>query len=426
MTIAQDLHACPPVQAPSQGAGVPATGVGPAFPPVSARRSRSESRRSRLAYGALALANRLVPKRPEKVALHSGGDFDDGVLAVAAGLAARGLRPTVLLQDQRRRDTVRRFMPPGTRLVPKHSLRGVCHYLTAATVMTTHNVFGNRRPPASQVVVSLWHGEPPGKFVARFEGQDGLRGTYAPVCSTIGRAYRAAEFDMSPLQVPVVGAARNDRMLTADPEQLRRALLGDDAVRRVLLWLPSFRSGVWDNRTRADTGTATPSFLYSLEDLQRLDDWLVSAGALVVVKLHPRDAATFPSGLRAIRRIGPEDLEQQGITLYPALSAFDGLITDVSSVWLDYLLLDKPLIYAFPDLDDYRSGRGLNLEPFEDWVPGPLVKDIGELIAAVADVVEHRDPMREERGRARRRLHLFRDAGSTARLLDGLSLTGRA
>ena len=36
-----------------------------------------------------------------------------------------------------------------------------------------------------------------------------------------------------------------------------------------------------------------------------------------------------------------------------------GLITDISSVWIDFLLRGRPMIFAFPDLKQYRSNRGL-------------------------------------------------------------------
>ncbi|MDP9436770.1 MAG: hypothetical protein M3P93_16915, partial [Actinomycetota bacterium] len=48
-----------------------------------------------------------------------------------------------------------------------------------------------------------------------------------------------------------------------------------------------------------------------------------------------------------------------------------------------------------------------------------------ELLRALDDVVAGRDPMAEERRRARRRFHQFHDDGSAARLLDGLGLPAR-
>jgi len=332
----------------------------------------------------------------------------------------------VLLEDPKREALLRSLSVPGIQTIPKRSVRGVLAFLTARHVMTTSRLYGDHRPPSSQVVVSLWHGEPPTKVTARFSGRGGVHSTYAPVCSTVGRAYRAAEFDMHPLQVPIVGAPRNDRMLSADRAALRSRLLGADADRPTLLWMPSFRVGRYGAERRADTAGVPDQGPFPPADLQRLDAWLDEHGARIVLKVHPRDAETFTGDFRAIRVLHGPELESHMTTLYPVLSAFDGLITDMSSVWLDYLLLDKPMVFAFPDIADYRAGRGLNLEPYEHWVPGPLTTDVDQMIAAVRDVVEGRDPMAEERSRARVRFHQFLDGNSTARLLDGLGIAARS
>lgn len=383
------------------------------------------SGRRRAAYRALAVANRLLPKSPRKAVLHSTIDLEDGVLALVDELAARGVRPVVLMEDRGRAPLLRRAAGGRATAVPKRSPLGVAHFLSARYVFTTENVFGNLAPPPAQVVTNIWHGEPPTKVVGRFHpGQDGLRCSYAPVCSTLGRAYRAAEFDLSPLRVPIVGAPRNDRMLRADGPAVRRALLGGLADGPALLWLPSFRTGHWGDRARTDVapGEVHPGVPYAAADVRRLDAWLARQGVTVVVKPHPHDVDRFTGDFAALHIVTPHDLERRGLTLYPMLSAFDGLVTDMSSVWVDYLLLDRPMVFAFPDIARYRAGRGLNLEPFEHWVPGPFVRTMDDLIAAIDDLVAGRDPMREERRAARRRLHQHLDDGSTARLLDGLGV----
>jgi CDP-glycerol glycerophosphotransferase len=372
---------------------------------------------------ALGAINRVAPKNQGKVVLHSTIDLEDGILALVEEVQRRGLRATVLLEEPRRAPQLRALVGDEVRLLPKKSRRAVLAFLTARYVFTTENVYGDREPPPSQVVVNIWHGEPPTKVVARFfPGQEGLHCTYAPVMSTVGRAYRSAEFGLHPLRVPIVGAPRNDRMLRSDGGVVRRTLLGADADRPVLLWLPSFREGSWAGRTRTDVAVSHAGVPFDLEEVRRLDDWLVERGAMIVLKLHPHDAASFPTDFRALRVLSQQEMEQRGLTLYTLLPAFDGLLTDVSSIWLDYLLLDRPMIFAFPDVDGYRAGRGLNLEPYEEWVPGQFVRDLDGLLAALRDVFEGRDPMADERARATLRFHQYRDDRSAARLFEGLGV----
>ncbi len=390
-------------------------------------RPAPRSWRRRATYLALDVLNRVVPKDPDKVVLHSTIDVEDGVLALVEELRARGRTATILLEEPGRAATVRRHVRGPVRTVPKKSLRGLLHYLTARVAVTTENLYGDRPPSPSQVIVNIWHGDPPaGKVIGQFfPGVGGLHCTYAPVLSTLGRAFRCAEFGLRPMDVPVIGAARNDRMLRADAAAVRRGLLGEDADRPTYLWLPSFRSGSWAGRTRVDVAGAHPGVPFPASDLRRLDDWLVQQDARLVVKLHPHDVATFSGDFTAIRILAQQEMEAHGLTVYTLLPAFDGLLTDVSSVWVDYLLLDKPLVFAFPDVQDYRDGRGLTIEPYELWAPGAFVRDMDELILALSDLVEGRDPTGHERRLARRRFHEHLDDRSAARLLDGVGLPPR-
>lgn len=375
-----------------------------------------------LTYKVLAVLNWLMPKSRTKVVLHSPVDVEDGVLATLEHLAAQGRSATVLLEDRRRAGALRAVTGVRVRAVPKRSVRGILHFLTAGYVFTTENLFGGLRPPPAQTVVLLWHGEPPSKVTGRFAGQGGLHGTCAPVCSTVGRAYRAASFDMHPLQVPIVGAPRNDRMLRSDAALARRLLLGPDADKKVLIWLPSFRVGKVTRQRVDSTGAIHPGLPFPAEALHRLDQWLMAQDVRLVTKLHPHDLMRFSGDYSAIRVLNESELQRHALTLYTSLPAFDGLVTDMSSVWVDYLLLDKPMIFAFPDVENYRRGRGLNLEPYEEWVPGPFVRTMDELIAALGDVAEGGDSLADERRRARLRFHRFHDDRSTERLLAGLGL----
>ncbi|UCG58730.1 MAG: CDP-glycerol glycerophosphotransferase family protein, partial [Phycisphaerales bacterium] len=65
--------------------------------------------------------------------------------------------------------------------------------------------------------------------------------------------------------------------------------------------------------------------------------------------------------------------------IYPLLRLFDTLVTDYSSIYMDYLLLDRPMIFFPYDYDKYtRDDRGLLFE--YDWMtPGPKCRSQSEL-----------------------------------------------
>ena len=62
------------------------------------------------------------------------------------------------------------------------------------------------------------------------------------------------------------------------------------------------------------------------------------------------------------------------------LAVTDVLITDYSSIFIDFLATGRPVLFYAPDIAEYESSRGFYL-PFEDW-PGPVCREIDELVAA--------------------------------------------
>jgi CDP-glycerol glycerophosphotransferase len=384
-----------------------------------AGRERGPSHARRLAMRLFNAADWAVPKHPRKVLLHSIPDLEDGIQSVLSAVLDRGYEPVVLYGAPNTPDRFLRIFGDGpVRLVPKDSMDAAWHFLTARYVYVTHGLYGNPAPPPWQCVVNLWHGEPPGKVVGRYEGEPTRHATISPVLSGLGQAYRCTAFGLHPSRVPILGAPRNDRMLASDPDLARMRLLPDALDRPVFLWLPTFRRTVPGRYQRADVVGGSSVLPFDTDEVKRFDEWLDARGALVVVKAHPASGDELPGELKAIRSLTQADLESCDLTVYTMLAAFDGLITDISSVWVDYLLLDRPIVFAFPDIEEYRATRGISLEPYESWVPGPLVRTVDTLIAAVGAILDGRDEFRASRDQARRRAHRYCDDRSTARVVE--------
>jgi CDP-glycerol glycerophosphotransferase (TagB/SpsB family) len=104
-----------------------------------------------------------------------------------------------------------------------------------------------------------------------------------------------------------------------------------------------------------------------------------------------------------------------GLTLYELLANADVLVTDHSSVWVDFLLLDRPMVFALADLTSYAESRGHYFTPLADHLPGPVVTDLGELGPALVEALEH-DSWAARRGALRGEHHTHLDDGSAARV----------
>ncbi len=374
------------------------------------RRSRVRTISEWLVWSASA----LIPKNPRLVVVQGLTESEDGVLAVEQRLLERGHSPVRLTNAK-----ASAYRSPSVRYYRKLSVRGLWIFARSGVLITSHALFGGLTKAAGQRNVLLWHGEVV-KPVGAIHNDRALAADLAPVCSEIGRTYRRAEFRLKPEQVPVIGAPRNDRMLRADRRAVRRRLgwREEDAV---WLWLPTYRGGLPGGRG-GDSVRSSNGLPFDDASLSYLSERLASAKITLVLKPHPMASVDIRDPGKGLRVLCQQDIEDSGTSLYEMLAAADGLVTDASSVWIDYLLTHRPIIFAFPDIEEYRQRRGLNLEPYEDWAPGPIARDTDTLVQLLTHFRAGQDGYARNRSEMLSRFHHYRDAESAGRLLDLLGL----
>jgi CDP-glycerol glycerophosphotransferase len=108
-------------------------------------------------------------------------------------------------------------------------------------------------------------------------------------------------------------------------------------------------------------------------------------GIQLVVKPHPADGDSF--ALPGTMLLPQRALDAMKLPLYRLLARCDCLITDFSSVWTDFLLLDRPMMFYCPDWPEYAATRGFNVPELPSLLPG-IVVDESSVEAAVSAVLE--------------------------------------
>jgi CDP-glycerol glycerophosphotransferase (TagB/SpsB family) len=191
-----------------------------------------------------------------------------------------------------------------------------------------------------------------------------------------------------------------------------------DAYRGVVMWAPSFRGAAPVVNARGiRTGLLASSQL--LETLSRL---LSQQQYLLVIKRHPYEQGPAISGFANIVEVPQTRMDREQVSLYEMLAATDLLITDVSSVWIDFLALDRPILIYVPDKDEFAKERGFVLEPYEEWSPSPLLLDETSLVQSLAVALQ---PMDEHAPRRRRIARLLLPSitadGASRRLVERMN-----
>lgn len=202
-------------------------------------------------------------------------------------------------------------------------------------------------------------------------------------------------------KILALGYPRYDWMLhpSLDRKIIMKKLFGRQ-VSRIVIWMPTFRnSDVLDSK---EGQIKMPYCLPGLKDeaeLRELDQYLGAIDLMLIIKKHPVQSGwqfaedTFTN----IRFVMQEDLDDQGVKLYELISACDGLISDYSSVAIDYMLLDRPIAYILADMEEYRRTRGFVFENPLKYMPGEKLYDLQGIKGFLRNVSEGKDICREER-----------------------------
>lgn len=310
----------------------------------------------------------------------------------------------------------------------KQTLQAVMVLARTSVVVSTHgdvNLGMFNRP----FHVSLWHGFSPKGigYLRRNASRTRMREirysgsridlaiALSPLCLPIISVSRNIP---APL-IEVTGHPRNDWLFNQTAQADLSKLIGRDLhanADKVVLFAPTFR----------ETKKGEVSGALALQQVQEMVDspsfraMLEEQGAVCIFKLHPKEEAFLP---QLAHKISPpfyaltsQDLASAGLDLFEVIGAVDLLICDFSSVYVDYLILNRPIVFFTPDMEEYTNERGFKLEPIDLWTPGAHASNIEGLITAVKNGLQAPQVFGEERQRVSRLLHQYRDGNSSARV----------
>ncbi len=273
----------------------------------------------------------------------------------------------------------------------------------------------------NQTMINLWHGIPM-KSMAYMEGEgkDHSPGefnedyliTSSKLESNLMAACRHTEYKKH----RILGSPRNDYLLS--PLKDLGSLNFIKKYKSVIIYVPTFREGYLDRIEGKNFGNL---FNFKYLDENRLINYLKSNNVLLVLKYHPfeeKQKKHKHSLCDNIFYLTNDILKTNNLDLYEFLPHTNLLITDYSSIYLDYLLLDKPIIFTPVDLEDYRENRGLLLEPYEYWTPGPRCIEQEILQDEILKSLNNPDYYKKEREEMRKIFHKFKDGKSTERVIE--------
>jgi CDP-glycerol glycerophosphotransferase (TagB/SpsB family) len=270
------------------------------------------------------------------------------------------------------------------------------------------------KPSSTQIVIHMNHGTSDLKAMGaltNINNGDEFFFTYILVPSEIYVPIVSAEYLCDEKNVKVCGEPMTDALFN----KKMKYELGN--YKKIIVWLPTFRQSK-DLNYSDSSESLLPMF--QMEDYDALNEYLKKYDFLLVVKLHTSQDTEGISTEKYsnILLLTNDQFVKRNFDLYELLPQTDALIGDYSSVSLQYLLLDKPLAFVVPDMEEYKEKRGFCFENPEDYMPGPIIKEKQQLYRFFDDIYFEKDEYIEERNRVRNIIFKYQDGENSKRVLE--------
>lgn len=195
------------------------------------------------------------------------------------------------------------------------------------------------------------------------------------------------------------GESRIGNLLTEKEAQLLcKAHLYKREGYTLLAYMPTFR----DSET----------VFFDIMNLELFNDYLYKSKRILITKLHPKSKLKDAFQRLQFSNILNADSE---IDIYSFLREIDLLVTDYSSVYTDFMLLDKPVVAFQYDWEIYTMNTRESYIPHDEYMPEKKARTMWELMDAI-DCVLWDDSCKSKRQKSRNRMFKKIDGKSASRL----------
>ena len=358
----------------------------------------------------LTSLNRVIPKDKRLILIYSNLGFRDNAKAMYDYLIEMGYNKKYKIVcsccDSR---FWKKSAPENVKFIG--TKRALWKFLRCSFMFYTFGKFPVK-PSPKQKVVNLWHGMPI-KTVGALE--KGVRYD--------GKCYFDYTIATSPFFSEVMQRCfkvSGDKVLLTGQPKCDKLFMRDVRAKKLILWLPTYRSSHKLGSVNAEIDNRTGIPLIDNEDqLIELDGLLGDLEHKLLIKPHPmQDVTRWTRGLANIMLTSQRGLDRQGMDIYDLMKRSRALITDYSSVYFDYMLLDRPIGFTLGDMEKYGSERGFVVEDPEKLMPGSRLESFDDLKKFITSVSAGEDTFRKERRSVNALVNSDQSNCSAKRILD--------
>lgn len=294
-------------------------------------------------------------------------------------------------------------------------------YILHSKFIFYHNEIIAIKPSKKQISIDFWHAttvKKINKMIDPHYKYDFF--TYITVTSELFRPIFAQAFGCNLERIIINGHPRNDYLFDSIDELHK--LLNQKTYKRVFIWMPTYRltyNYVWQDTDEKFLNETGLPLLECYDDLNNLNTFLLLNSCFLIIKIHPTQNMNYQyNNLSNINYLFNEDIIKNNINLYSLLKQMDALITDYSSVYYDFLLLNKPIAFTIDDIEAYSKKRGFVFDEPMQYMPGEKVRNLNDLYTFIKNCINDIDNFKEERRVINELVNEYKDGNNCRRILD--------
>jgi len=250
-------------------------------------------------------------------------------------------------------------------------------------------------------IYNLWHGNPLKKIgndVSKNEKKY-LGNYYLSASSQVEKDNLLTAFNVYEENIFVTGLPRNS-MIKKSERKLKK-----------IIYMPTHRE---------ESRLNVISILN--QDIKKVNNFLSENNIILYLRLHYYDLEKLNKLKITFSNIKKYDLHDD---IYQSINEFDLLITDYSSIYLDFLLSEKPIIFFPYDYDNYLAKDREFYYDYDSVTPGPKCFNWNDIIIEINKFINEKDYYKKDLLEIKEKFHLHQDGEYSKRVyLQAMKILG--
>jgi len=269
------------------------------------------------------------------------------------------------------------------------SFNGLWAQLRAKYVVLCQSLHDDLYAPSigrQSEVIQLWHGVPLKKIMfdvfggrqnnKNFVGQffdclspyDQHKNDFVIATSELTQDVLSKAFRVPLEKTLITGFPRNDVFLEPLKQQ-------NHSTKLKCIYMPTFRGGI---------GTECDLFNQYGFDLAEIEQAFIENNIQLTLRMHPVNKP--PKKLIESLKNSQVIILDDGQDIYDTIADYDCLITDYSSIYFDFILSDKPIIFAPFDLEKYKEKERALYFDFPEVTLKPYCMNWSEITSRLIEI----------------------------------------